>query len=218
MASAATSSLDANFYELTQVLFPPTGPSVPKVIQFTSCHYSEGVTTVAVAYAAFLAKTFSTDAVLLLEANARKPSLGKLLRLDAKTGLVNALTNKVLIESAIYHVEPLRFSVVPAGQLGPMSATEYERALFTRMPEVVRHLSDMYRCILIDSPPVIPHVDSTLISSCVDGVVIVVEAGVTPSEVLDHSINKLKSAQANILGMVFNKREYFIPKWVYRFI
>ena len=211
-------SLDEKFYELTHVLFPSTGPSVPKVIQFTSCHHLEGVTTVAVAYASFLAKTFSTDAVLVLEANPRKPILGKLFRLDVKTGLVNALMNRVLIESAIYHVESHQFSAVPAGQLGPISAAEYERTLFTRMPELVRHLSDMYRCILIDSPPVIPYVDSTLISSCVDGVVIVVEAGATPSEVVDHAINKLKSAQATILGMVLNKREYFIPKWVYRFI
>lgn len=217
MVPPARESLDAHFYELAQVLFPASGPADHKVIQVTSCHYSEGVTTVTVALAAFLAKTFGGE-VLVMEANARRPSFGDLLGLDQGAGLVDVLVNRQPIERAVRQVEPYRFRVIQAGRLGKTPVAEWERALFARLPEVVGELRQAYRCILIDSPPVIPHVDSTLISPCADGVVVVVEAGVTPSEVVDHAVNKLTGAKATILGMVLNKREYYIPKWVYRFI
>lgn len=209
--------LDAHFYELAQVLFPDSDPSVHKVIQITSCHYSEGVTTVTLALAEFLAKLVGTN-VLAVEVNARKPSFRNLLGLSDGGGLVDALVSRSSIERAVLKVPQHHFSIIPAGDLGKTPAAEWERALFTRLPEVIRQLRESYRCILLDSPPVIPHADSTLISQCSDGVVMVVEAGVTPSEVLNHAIGKLSGAKATILGTVLNKREYFIPKWVYRFI
>jgi protein-tyrosine kinase len=210
-------SLDTNFYELTRVLFPASGPPDHKVIQITSCHYSEGVTTVTLTLAAFLARLFG-GGVLALEANARKPSFSDLLGLAGDGGLVEALVNQGPIDRAIIKAPQYQFSVVPTGTLGKIPAAEWERALFTQLPNVLRQLRETYRCIVVDSPPVIPHADSTLIGHCVDGVVVVVEAGGTPSEVLDHALGKLSAAKATILGTILNKREYFIPKWVYHFI
>lgn len=210
-------SLDANFYQLTQVLFPSSDPPDHKVIQITSCHYSEGVTTVTLALAAFLAKIFG-EGVVAVEANARKPSFGELLGLAADKGLIDILVHDQPIDRSLTEVKQHNFSVVPAGKLGAIPPAEWERALFSRLPDVMRYLRGTHRCVLVDSPPVIPHADAALIGPCVDGVVLVVEAGVTPSEVLDHALRKLSGAKATVLGTILNKREYFIPKWVYRFI
>jgi protein-tyrosine kinase len=217
MVAPMRESLDANFFELTQILFPASDPAYHKVIQITSCHHSEGVTTVTLSLAAFLARVFG-GGVLALEANARRPSFSNLFGLAADGGLVDGLVNQRPIDRSVLKVPQHHFSVVPAGTLGKIPAAEWERALFARLPEAVRQLRETHRCILVDSPPLIPHADSTLISHCADGVVIVVEAGVTPSEVLDHALGKLAGAKATILGTILNKREYFIPKWVYHFI
>lgn len=217
MVPPKTESLDGEFYELAQVLFPVSDPPAHKVIQITSCHYSEGVTTVTLALAEFFAKTFE-GRVLALEANARKPSFRDILGLESGGSLIGTLFDQWPIDRAATEVPPHRFGVLPAGMLGRVPVAEWERALFTRLPAVIDQLRATYRCILVDSPPVIPHVDATLISPCVDGVIVVVAAGVTPSEVLDHAIGKLSGAKANILGTILNKREYSIPKWLYRFI
>jgi len=70
----------------------------------------------------------------------------------------------------------------------------------------------------VDSPPVIPFNDATRICEVTDGVVLVVESERTRSEVVDHALDRLKSAGAEILGVVLNKREFHIPKGIYRFL
>ena len=47
---------------------------------------------------------------------------------------------------------------------------------------------------------------------------LVVESERTRSEVVDHALDRLKSAGADILGIILNKREFHIPKGVYRFL
>jgi hypothetical protein len=45
-----------------------------------------------------------------------------------------------------------------------------------------------------------------------------VEANSTRTEVLNVTINRLKSVDANIVGLILNKRVMYIPKWVYRLL
>jgi Mrp family chromosome partitioning ATPase len=56
------------------------------------------------------------------------------------------------------------------------------------------------------------------LAGLVDQVVLVVESNTTRSEVLNHSIEKMKAAGAKISGTLLNKREFYIPKWVYRLL
>ena len=76
----------------------------------------------------------------------------------------------------------------------------------------------MYRYILLDSPPVIPFIDSTIITGMVDGVVFIIESNLTRSQVVQHAIEKLKAGGGEIMGVILNKREFHIPKWIYRFL
>jgi len=83
---------------------------------------------------------------------------------------------------------------------------------------VLAELKKMYRYILLDSPPVIPFIDSTIITGMTDGVVFVIESNRTRSQVLQNAIERLKSGGGEILGLILNKREFHIPKWIYRFL
>jgi Mrp family chromosome partitioning ATPase len=122
------------------------------------------------------------------------------------------------LPEAIEKVDKYGFTVIPAGR-PPVSDTlvSYESDL-GRLRGILTVLKKKYQYILVDTPPVIPFIDATAICEVTDGVVLVVESERTRSEVVDHALDRLKSAGAEILGIILNKREFHIPKGIYRFL
>jgi Mrp family chromosome partitioning ATPase len=59
--------------------------------------------------------------------------------------------------------------------------------------------------VIIDSPPILPVTDATILSSLTDGVVLVAESGVTPRGGLMRTGTILENAGARIVGVVLNK-------------
>ena len=69
---------------------------------------------------------------------------------------------------------------------------------------------------MIDSPPISASSDGLAIVRKVDGVIFVIEAEKTRWPVAQAAKEKIVSHGGNILGMVFNKRRFYIPEFVYR--
>ena len=65
--------------------------------------------------------------------------------------------------------------------------------------------------MIVDSAPVIPVSDPMLISSEVDGVILVLLAGMTPRHVANRAKNILTDADANIIGVVVNNLSEVLP-------
>jgi Mrp family chromosome partitioning ATPase len=77
-------------------------------------------------------------------------------------------------------------------------------------------LRQKYDLILIDSCSAASTPDGIEISRRVDGVVLVVEAEKTRWQVVESLKEKIENSGGNILGMVFNKRRFYIPENIYR--
>jgi Mrp family chromosome partitioning ATPase len=102
--------------------------------------------------------------------------------------------------------------------LGPEGQYQGPELYLEKMGKLIDKLKSYYKYILIDSPPVVPYLDSDIICTFADGVVIIVEANSTRAEVLNFAIRRLKSVDAPIVGLILNKRVFYIPKWLYRFL
>ena len=74
----------------------------------------------------------------------------------------------------------------------------------------------VYDYVLVDCPSMNESGDAAFFASAVDGVVLVVEAEKTRKEQVRNALNTFETADANVLGCVFNKRSYPIPDWIYR--
>lgn len=72
---------------------------------------------------------------------------------------------------------------------------------------MLRTVSDKYDHILIDSPPLMNVVDSVIISTLVDGVILVVHGGKSTREVLRKSRQELSNVGAKIFGVVLNNMD-----------
>ncbi len=77
-------------------------------------------------------------------------------------------------------------------------------------------LKERFELIIVDSPPATMFPDGPGIVSQVDGVILVVEAEKTRWQVALAVKEKIVKHGGNLLGIVFNKRRYYIPQFIYR--
>jgi Mrp family chromosome partitioning ATPase len=73
------------------------------------------------------------------------------------------------------------------------------------MRQAVETLGANFDFLVIDSPPVSSFADSLILSSLVEGVIIVVKGGVTPREMAQRTKEHLQAIGAKILGIVINQ-------------
>jgi Mrp family chromosome partitioning ATPase len=66
-------------------------------------------------------------------------------------------------------------------------------------------LGDRFDHIVFDSPPVLGFADSIILSTAVDGIILVVLGGKTPRESLQRAKEILQQVNAKILGVVINR-------------
>ena len=76
-----------------------------------------------------------------------------------------------------------------------------------RMKEMLDHLAEDYRYVIIDSPPLDSVSDGLLIGSMCDGAILVVRSGMTSRTLIKHSLQQLERIQCKLLGTVLNRVE-----------
>jgi len=88
--------------------------------------------------------------------------------------------------------------IIPAGRRIKSPAHLFEGDIMTEIFEKIKFYYDI---VIVDSAPVIPVSDPMLISSVLDGVILVMLAGRTPRKVSLRAKNILLDANADLLGV-----------------
>ncbi len=195
----ATSPVAESYRQLRTALLLSSAGHAPRTLLFTSSQPAEGKTTTSVNTAISLAQTGA--AVLIVDADLRRPRVHKVFGLKNNAGLSNYLAGEGELASLIQIAMPNLY-VLPVGPLPPNPAELLGSA---KMKTVVETLSTNFDYVVIDSPPVSSFADSLILSSLVEGVIIVVKGGVTPREMAQRTKAHLQSVGAKILGVVINQ-------------
>lgn len=183
----------------TSVLLSNTG-NPPKTILVTSGQPGEGKSTTVINTAISLAQLGAS--VLIIDADLRKPSAHKGFGVRRGRGLSNCLTDGVAVESAIQKLSIPNLSLLPCG---PIPHNPAELISSDKMKELLKQLADRYDHILIDSPPLMYVTDPVILSTLVDGVILVVHGGRSTRDAVCQSRTLLANVGANIFGVVLNK-------------
>lgn len=170
-------------------------------IVITSSVPGEGKSTVAFNLAVSIAQT--EKRVLLLDTDLRKPSIYSYIEPKHFEGLTNIIVQDVDYEDLLQTDGNLRnLDIIIAGPIPPNPSEILGSA---KMRALVEELSEVYDMVILDSPPVGLVTDAAVLSTMVDGVIIVCAAGRTKREDIRKAINSLKKVNANIIGVVMNK-------------
>ena len=179
-----------------------TAEQPPRVLLVTSSQPSEGKTSTSLNLAATLAQKGSR--VLLVDADMRRPGLAKALNLTTGNGLSGILTGAYEYdETLIQKVEGLDSLYLLSS--GPRPPNPAELLCSMKMEKLVLTLRQKFDHVIIDSPPILPITDATIISTLVDGVVMVVESDSTSRAALNRACRVMEHSGGRILGTVFNK-------------
>jgi capsular exopolysaccharide synthesis family protein len=176
----------------------------------TSADPSEGKSTVAMCLAISLASSGSK--VLLVEADLRRPRMSDTLQLPPKTGLTHALATG---DEVTRHVQPSGMENMDVLISGAVPPNPGELLQTDRFRTILAACEATYDIVIIDSPPVLPVADSLVLSTLVDGALLVVRSGRTTRHALRHALRQLQSVNSPLLGMVLNFRDESSQRYGY---
>lgn len=174
-----------------------------ETILITSSVPAEGKSTVCSNLAVSIVQTGKD--VILVDCDLRKPTVHKTFGLNNAVGLTSVLTGQVAVEDALQKTHCEGLSVLTAGPLPP-NPTELLQS--NVMQEVLKKLKLMGDQVLLDAPPVLPVADSMILSTYVDGVVLVIASRQVPREIALRAKELLQNTNARLLGVVLNQVRY----------
>jgi capsular exopolysaccharide synthesis family protein len=172
----------------------------PKKIVITSPNPSEGKTTTVINTAIALSQTGAQ--VLIIDTDMRKPRVHKIFDEENGVGLSNFLSGHAELESIIKKTEIPNLYYIPSGPIPPNPS---ELVSSNRFKNMLASLGERFDHLVLDSPPVLGFADSIILSTSVDGIILVVLGGKTPRETLQRAKDVLHQVNAKILGVVINR-------------
>lgn len=173
-----------------------------KTFVVTSAGPMEGKTTTIVNLAASFAQMGSK--VLLIDSDLRRPRIHDIFWASNEMGLTNLLAAhgesvKYIRQSAISGLDILTSGTIPPNPSELLNSNS--------MKQFIKNVREEYDIILLDAPPVGNVTDAAIISTFVDGTIIVVNSGKVEIDALKRAKELLNKVNANIIGAVLNNMD-----------
>ena len=169
-----------------------------KIITITSSIANEGKSKVAANLAAAIAGV--GQKVLLIDADMRVPYQHQFWKLPLKKGLSDILGGKSKLNQISWTVMD-NLDVITAGSRPKNTLSCLESV---QMKALLQEVSDLYDFIIIDTPPLLVAADTLSVANITDGVLLVSRPGVIDGDSARAAQEKLKMANANMLGLIVN--------------
>lgn len=174
--------------------------SSQRVIQVTSSVSAEGKTTTAVNLAAALGQTGVRT--VLIDADLRRPRIHTFFRVPNQRGLTDALGAAADIGDLVVAVPDMAgLFVLTSGRI-PSSPAELLSS--PRLGALLMDLRGRFDYVVLDSPPVLPVADASILAGQVEGTIIVARAGSTSRRSLDRALDSVLRVGGRPAGFVLN--------------
>ena len=173
------------------------------VILVASPNQGEGKTMMSVNLALALAERGRT---CIVDADLRKEGVAPAFGVVSDHGLSDVLQYDMPVEEALVRsVGVPNLTLLPTG-VDCADAARYIGS--AAMSGVIQYLRTQFDFVLVDSPPVLPFSDGRVLSTLVDGVLLVGRSGVTKREALIRSLELLREVRsAPVIQIVLNAVE-----------
>ncbi len=176
----------------------------PKTIMVTSATSGEGKTFVSANLAVNIATYFHVYA-LLVDCDLRNPQITNWFDLKNGQGLSDYLKGDGDLSSYLIKTEIDKLRLLPGGS---SQGNPTELIGSKKMELLIHELRNRYkdRMIILDTTPLLATSEPEVLSKLVDGIIVVVRAGVTPRETVKQAIASLEKEK--IIGFVLNDLQF----------
>jgi succinoglycan biosynthesis transport protein ExoP len=171
-----------------------------RTILVTSSRPGEGKTTIATNLAAIYAQ--SGKKVVLVDADLRRPNVHGMTGVQNRMGLSTLFKAQLPIEK-VWRKRPGSDNLYVITSGSPLE-NPAELLSSEKMMLIMAELRKAADIVVIDSPPSVV-ADAQILSSLVDGVILVLQPGKSPIDEAQATLTQMKTAGARMLGVVFNR-------------
>ncbi|WNB85070.1 polysaccharide biosynthesis tyrosine autokinase [Cellulomonas sp. ATA003] len=140
--------------------------------------------------------------VLLIDADLRRPSVGRYLELEEAAGLTTVLIGRATLDDVVQPVGGGTLDVLAAGELPPNPG---ELLASRAMEQVLTDATSRYDVVILDSAPVSLVADASILAPLVAGTVVVADTSQVRQQPLADSLGALSQAGGRIVGIVLNR-------------
>ncbi len=176
----------------------------------TSVSPEEGKSLIAANLAIVLAQ--AGNKTLLVDADMRRPSQHKYFDLSNDEGLADMLIKNnlngnnmdfgTLLDRTSKSSEQKDLEILVTGK---EKSNHHHLLGLETLGEMLPAAAARYNYVIIDSPPLLAAADALVLSSVVDGVILIVCAGKTRRKELQSAVKQLHEVEANVIGVVLNR-------------
>jgi succinoglycan biosynthesis transport protein ExoP len=170
-----------------------------RTLLVTSSVAGEGKTTVASNVAIALAQ--SSERVCIVDCDLRRPRLNHVFDRVGDPGMTNLLLGEVTLEEVTKPTRVPNLFCIPAGPSPP----NWADVLHTeRLKLILAELKTRFDRVIIDSPPLVAVTDAAVLSTLVDGTILVVRSASTTRAIGVRALRSLANVDAVVIGAVLN--------------
>lgn len=171
-----------------------------RCILFSSTSPRDGKSTVASNLAVVMAQ--AGNRVVLIDSDLRKPVQHQIFQVDNRQGFTNCILKEVEVERVLHNGLVDNLYVMTSGPIPPNPA---EILNSSRTEAIIAQLLEEYDYVFIDAPPVLAVTDASILSTLVDGVILVINASNTRTDLAREACEQFKKANARVIGVVLNQ-------------
>lgn len=182
----------------------------PRSVVVTSSIQGEGKSVTSTNLA--LAAVATGQRVVLVDADLRRPAIGKMFGLEDQVGLSTVLAGEHDLDEALLQLERPPLNLLLAGRRPP---NPNELVGSERMVSLLDRLTAHFDLVVVDVPPVLVVPDVLEVAHTVDSTLLVVELQRSARhEVLD-SCERLERVGARLSGLVVNRADLDPARYSY---
>lgn len=196
---SATSKESEAFRMLRTMLLADVRSGQLSSLTATSASPADGKSTMLMNIAASFAALKLP--VVIVEADMRRPTLRKRLRLENKVGLSDVLNNNVTIEQSLSETSVPNLHVIHAGSSVADPAELLQSESFDAL---LKELKTQFVLTIVDVGPILAVSDPLVVAQKVDGTLLIVRPSVDSRQQVMGALDRLRAGDANVLGMLVN--------------
>ena len=191
----------------TNLLFMSPDKAIRTMV-ITSSSPQEGKSMTVLCLGTTIAQ--SGKKVLLLDTDMRRPRLHRALGVPNDVGVSSLVVGAATLDQAVKTTEVPNLFILPCGPIPPNPSELLHTRAFADLLEAAK---EKYDWVILDSPPINAVTDAVVLATLVDGVVLVVKAGVTPKGLAAQALRSLRDVNAKVFGAVLNAVDFDDPKF-----
>lgn len=183
-----------------------------KSVLFVGTSRGDGASTAAFNFANSLAQDLDVR-VLFINADLRAPAASE-TKPDSQraSGLTSLANSEMHVPSTALHGN---VHVLPSGRNYADPAVLFQSKRFDAF---MAQVTEQFDYVVIDGPPLDEAPESIALSTKVDGVILVINSQHTRRKIALRAKKRIEEVGGKLLGVVLNRRKYYVPDWLYRLI